>query len=85
MYVVLEEIENEMARLVPDSSDLPIYLAVKKMPRSYAVGDVFNVKVSHDHQLILEKDDREKERRLTSSEAKRRELLRRSAEKEQDS
>jgi len=44
---------------------------------------MFNVKVGHDHQLILEKDDREKERRLTSNETKKRELLRGAAEKEQ--
>lgn len=77
MHAVLEEVENNMACLVPDSAHSPIYLPITALPSDYEIGDVFVLKVRDDCEFVLEKDSTEKEKRLSSNEAKRQRLIER--------
>ncbi|OJF96489.1 DUF3006 family protein [Alkalibacterium sp. 20] len=81
MHVVLEEIENNIACLIPDSDDDPIYVPVATLPASFEVGDVFVVKAKDNSQFILEKDNAEKEKRLSDNKFKRESLLKKSSNK----
>ncbi|WP_423189696.1 hypothetical protein ACO1PF_01940 [Alkalibacterium sp. f15] len=55
MYVVLEEIENNTACLIPDSEDDLIYVPVVSLPVYFEVGDILIVKEKDNSQFILEK------------------------------
>lgn len=85
MHVTLEEIDNNIACLVPDSADKPIYMHKKKLPQPYEIGDVFIVRNATDDQIYLEKDEEEKEKRLMLNRLKREALLKRSNSKERKS
>lgn len=80
MHVVLEEIENNIACLVPDLNQDPIYVPVTALPLVYEIGDVFIVKAQKDNAILLEKDSAEKEKRVSNNKLKRERLLRRSSE-----
>ncbi|WP_368644980.1 hypothetical protein AB4027_08255 [Alkalibacterium putridalgicola] len=85
MYVVLEEIEGETARLVPDSSKEPLYVPVGELPEDYELGDVFLVEKKQDRAAIyLKRDIKEKERRLEVNRCKRKRLLNKSLNKKPD-
>lgn len=75
MYVVLEEIEEDVARLVPDSRKAPLFVPIAKLPIPYTIGDVFLVEYNQDAEMYLKRDLHEKERRLNESQAKRKRLL----------
>lgn len=81
MHAVLEEIENNIACLVPDSKQAPIYIPVASLPSSYTIGDVFVIEVRNETVVFLETDNAEKERRLSSNRSKRERLLKKTVEK----
>lgn len=78
MYAVLEEVENNLACLVPDSGGDPIYLPEKALPESFEIGDVYHIQVKDNGHYQLKKDTEEKENRLSENEMKRKRLLKRS-------
>ncbi len=84
MHAVLEEVENNIACLVPDSKQDPIYVSVKALPSTYEIGDVFKVDTHNGKVILLEKDIAEKERRLSNNRSKRERLLKRSMEKKRE-
>ncbi|MFO8069067.1 MAG: DUF3006 family protein [Alkalibacterium sp.] len=81
--MVLEEIENNVACLIPDDEDDPIYVPVSILPPAYEFGDVFVIRIRDNGQFVLEKDNAEKEKRLSENKLKRQTLLKRSDDKEQ--
>lgn len=85
MYVVLEEIEGDIARLVPDSAQEPLYVPVTKLPRSYEIGDVFQVEDREGSlEVSLKRDAKETEKRLEANRSKRKRLLKLSQDKKPD-
>ncbi|GEK92056.1 hypothetical protein [Alkalibacterium kapii] len=78
MYAVLEEINDNIARFVPDSKDEAVYLSIEKIPEPYEIGDVFFVEKRTESSVYLKKVDKEKKRRLQSNYIKRQKLLDRS-------
>jgi len=85
MYAVLEEIEDGMACLVPDSREKPLYIPVTSIPEPYEIGDVFLVEESQGAQEVyLKRDSDERERRLEANRSKRKRLLNMSHNKKPD-
>lgn len=85
MYAVLEEIEDGMACLVPDSREKPLYIPVTSIPEPYEIGDVFLVEESQGSQEVyLKRDSDERERRLEANRSKRKRLLNMSHNKKPD-
>lgn len=84
MYVVLEEIEEDTARLVPDSSNKPLYVPVNQLPPLYEVGDVFLVEEKQESRIYLKRDNKEKDRRLRANRSKRKKLLSKTHTKKPD-
>lgn len=83
MKMVLEEIEGNIACLIPDVPHFePMYIAVQKLPSGSVLGDVFEVEVElPSFNLIhLSKVEGEKDKRLNRIKEKRERLLRRPKE-----
>lgn len=80
MKMVLEEIEENIARLIPDSGAAPFYLEIKHLPEKCQLGDVLNVyyqKENNQTTRLIEKLPNEAEQRLALMKAKREALLKR--------
>ncbi|MER2063197.1 MAG: hypothetical protein ABS873_00975 [Alkalibacterium sp.] len=85
MYVVLEEVEEGIARLIPDSSSEALYIPVRELPETYEIGDVFLIEDTFGSGgTILKKDNSERDRRLKINQKKREKLLNLSKNKERD-
>lgn len=81
MKMVLESIEGEIARLIPDNPHLqPQYVSLKKMPKNSAVGDVFEVEVDLPSfkPVTITRLENEREKRMKRMKKKREQLLQRS-------
>lgn len=67
MKVVLEEIENSIARLIPDDGQSPMYVLENELPKELQVGDVLELTYQRiDGKLIksIQRLENEKEGRL---------------------
>ncbi|KRN56334.1 DUF3006 family protein [Carnobacterium divergens] len=80
MKVVLEEIENSIARLIPDDGQSPMYVLENELPKELQVGDVLELTYQRiDGKLIksIQRLENEKEGRLKKMKEKRKALLNR--------
>ncbi|MCO6018070.1 DUF3006 family protein [Carnobacterium divergens] len=80
MKVVLEEIENAIARLIPDKGQSPMYVLESELPKEVEVGDVLELTYQRiDGKLIkkIQRLENEKERRIKKMKEKREALLNR--------
>ena len=80
MKVVLEEIENSIARLIPDNGQSPMYVLENELPKELQVGDVLELTYQRiDGKLIksIQRLENEKEGRLKKLKEKRKALLNR--------
>ncbi|MDT2010508.1 DUF3006 family protein [Carnobacterium divergens] len=80
MKVVLEEIENSIARLIPDNGQRPMYVLENELPKEVQVGDVLELTYQRiDGKLIksIQRLENEKEGRLKKMKEKREALLNR--------
>ena len=80
MKVVLEEIENSIARLIPDNGQSPMYVLENELPKEVQVGDVLELTYQRiDGKLIksIQRLENEKEGRLKKLKEKRKALLNR--------
>ncbi|MGX7420586.1 DUF3006 family protein [Carnobacterium gallinarum] len=78
MKLVLEEIDDRIARLIPDNGTAPYYLTVDDLPKDYQIGDVLNLSYLKTETSTLRKIEKvanEKEKRLKEMKAKREALL----------
>lgn len=82
MHVVLEEIDNNIACLIPDFNLDPIYVPLTSLPKSCKVGDVFIMKSGKNHSLSFEIDKNEREERLNQNRLKRERLLKKAKGKD---
>lgn len=69
--MVLEEIEDHVARLVPELSDEPLYVRVTTLPDSFEIGDVFRAEKGQGSKICLKRDLKENE----ATRSKRKRLL----------
>lgn len=84
MKVVLEEIENSIARLIPDDGQSPMYVLENELPKELQVGDVLELTYQRiDGKLIksIQRLENEKEGRLKKMKEKRKALLNRTKKK----
>lgn len=84
MKVVLEEIENSIARLIPDDGQSPMYVLENELPKELQVGDVLELTYQRiDGKLIksIQRLENEKEGRLKKMKEKRKALLNRTDRK----
>lgn len=81
MYVVLEEINDDIACLIPDSNQDPLYVPIAALPEASQLGDVFIVKNKKNHPVSIELVNEEKMKRLEQNRLKREKLLKRSMKK----
>jgi len=84
MFAVLEEIENNLATLIPDSKEKPIRIPLSALPTPYQLGDVFKVEKKEHEWVVTVNDGMEKEKRLAANKSKRERLLGRSKNKPLD-
>lgn len=80
MKVVLEEIENSIARLIPDNGQSPMYVLENELPKEVQVGDVLELtyqRIDGKRIKSIQRLENEKEARLKKMKEKREALLNR--------
>ncbi|MCA9765066.1 MAG: hypothetical protein KC455_01460 [Carnobacterium sp.] len=79
MRAIFEELENDIARLIPDDGGNPIEIKRCELPDEAILGDVFEIYYKCDRQIIekIYLVPNERIRRLEKVKLKRESLLRR--------
>ena len=80
MRVILEELEGDVARLIPDNGSDPIEISRWKLPNEVVLGDVFEIYYESNRPSIIEKIHlipNERNRRLEKVKTKREILIKR--------
>lgn len=81
MRAVLEEIEQNIACLIPDDGSKARYVSREDLPDEIQVGDILEIEFDEKGKLIsAERLFNEKKRRLNRNENKRMKLLQRKKE-----
>lgn len=74
MKMVLEEIEGELARFVPDEG--PLVLVKKNcLPENYHLGELYEVSIEGERVIAIKPLKKETEERLAKMKQKRAKLL----------
>jgi len=56
MRVILEELEGDVARLIPDNGNDPIEISRWNLPNEVVLGDVFEIYYESNRPSIIEKN-----------------------------
>ncbi|SEK29040.1 Protein of unknown function [Carnobacterium iners] len=85
MRAIFEELENNIARLIPDNGSNPIEVKKWELPDEARIGDVFEIHYKCDQQIIekIYLIPNERIRRLEKMKLKREALLKRTKDNEQ--
>lgn len=85
MRAIFEELEDDIARLIPDDGSDPIEISKWNLPNKAVLGDVFEIHYKTDEQDSIEKIcliPNERINRLEKMKSKREALLKRMKAKE---
>ena len=77
MKAVFEEINGNLAVFIVEDIQKIYHIPVSNLPEGANVGDIFEASVDEDELILLEKLDKEREKRKQYSKLKREELLNR--------
>ncbi|WP_251006014.1 DUF3006 domain-containing protein [Carnobacterium sp. ISL-102] len=72
--MMLEEIEGEQARFIPDEGS-PIHVAKKNLPHNYRIGEIYEVTIEGERVLDIVPLKEETQKRLAKMKQKRVDLL----------
>lgn len=84
MRAIFEELEEDIARLIPDDGSNPIEVSRWKLPNEAVLGDVFEIYYKSEQRMSIEKIcliPNERLKRLENVKSKRESLLKRTAQK----
>lgn len=74
MKMVLEEIEGELARFIPDEGPL-IHVKKDCLPENYRIGELYEVTIEDEQVIVIKPLKKETEERLAKMKQKRANLL----------
>jgi len=72
--MMLEEIEGEQARFIPDEG-LPIHIAKEFLPQNYRIGEIYELTIEGERVLCIIPLKEETQKRLAKMKQKRVNLL----------
>lgn len=74
MKMVLEEIEGELARFIPDKGPL-VHVKKDHLPKNYHIGELYEVTIEDERVIAIKPLKKETEDRLAKMKQKRSKLL----------
>lgn len=74
MKMVLEEIEGELARFIPDEGPL-VLVKKNRLPENYHLGELYEVSIEGERVIAIKPLKKETEERLAKMKQKRAKLL----------
>ncbi|WP_407372427.1 hypothetical protein [Carnobacterium sp.] len=74
MKMVLEEIEGELARFIPDEGPL-VHVKKDRLPENYRLGELYEVTIEDERIISIKPLKKETEERFAKMKQKRAKLL----------